>query len=119
MKENFETEALDYLNKEADEQDTEAEMSEQFKIKASDDDDDDRVINDMSALKYVAGASVYENDDLDARTPKKSGNQASVDIDRTGVFAAMKGALLATFSLYLVYAVIFGIFIFLLTRIIH
>ncbi len=42
--------------------------------------------------------------------------KVKIDIDSEGLIAAIKGALAATFAIYFVYAAVFGIFIYLLTK---
>ena len=78
----------------------------------NDNDEDLRVIADMSGLEP-------RNNLLGRRGPKEGMNpdkKAAADIDSEGRIAAIKGALAATFAIYFAYAAVFGIFIYLLTR---
>ncbi|MCR4724208.1 MAG: hypothetical protein K5772_02100 [Clostridia bacterium] len=83
-------------------------------------DDDERVIADMSGLapKRPILFPVFDaGKQMDAQKEQfRAKPQQPVDIDREGRMAAVKGALGATLLIWLVYAVGFGIFIFALTR---
>ena len=85
-------------------------------------DDDERVIADMSGLapKRPILFPVFDpGKQMDAqkeRVQNASRQQTPVDIDREGRLAAIKGALGASLLIWLVYAVGFGLFIFALTR---
>ena len=82
--------------------------------------DDERVIADMSGLapKRPILFPVFDaGKQMDAQKEQfRSKPQQPVDIDREGRLAALKGALGATLLIWLVYAAGFGIFIFVLTR---
>ena len=83
--------------------------------------EEDMVVADMSGLapKRPVLFPVFDaGKQMDAQKEQvraRSG-QPSADIDREGRMAAVKGALGATLLIWLVYAVGFGIFIFVLTR---
>ena len=85
-------------------------------------DDDERVIADMSGLapKRPILFPVFDpGKQMDAqkeRVQNAARQQTPVDIDREGRLAAIKGALGASLLIWLVYAVGFGLFIFALTR---
>ncbi|MBQ6294861.1 MAG: hypothetical protein IJK80_03280 [Firmicutes bacterium] len=83
-------------------------------------DDDERVIADMSGLapKRPILFPVFDaGKQMDAQKEQfRAKPQQPVDIDREGRLAAVKGALGATLLIWLVYAAGFGIFLFVLTR---
>ena len=84
-------------------------------------DDDERVIADMSGLapKRPILFPVFDaGKQMDAQKERfrAKPQQPPSDLDREGRLAAVKGALGATLLIWLVYAVGFGIFIFVLTR---
>ncbi|MBQ3660876.1 MAG: hypothetical protein II907_02365 [Firmicutes bacterium] len=83
-------------------------------------DDDERVIADMSGLapKRPILFPVFDaGKQMDAQKEQfRAKPQQPVDIDREGRLAALKGALGASLLIWLVYAAGFGIFIFVLTR---
>ena len=83
-------------------------------------DDDERVIADMSGLapKRPILFPVFDaGKQMDAQKEQfRAKPQQPVDIDREGRRAALKGALGASLLIWLVYAAGFGIFIFVLTR---
>ncbi len=83
--------------------------------------DDERVIADMSGLApkrpilfpvFDAGKQMDAQKEQFCAKPQ----QPHADLDREGRMAAVKGALGATLLIWLVYAAGFGIFIFVLTR---
>lgn len=83
--------------------------------------EDDLVIADMSGLPprrpllfpvFDAGKQM----DAQKERFRTDSQQPPADLDREGRMAAVKGALGATLLIWLVYAVGFGIFIFVLTR---
>ena len=83
--------------------------------------DDERVIADMSGLApkrpilfpvFDAGKQM----DAQKKQFRAKPQQPHADLDREGRMAAVKGALGATLLIWLVYAAGFGIFIFVLTR---
>ena len=83
--------------------------------------DDERVIADMSGLapKRPILFPVFDaGKQMDAQKEqfRAKPQQPHADLDREGRMAAVKGALGATLLIWLVYAVGFGIFIFVLTR---
>ncbi|MBQ4410657.1 MAG: hypothetical protein II831_08060 [Firmicutes bacterium] len=82
--------------------------------------DDERVIADMSGLapKRPILFPVFDaGKQMDAQKEQfRAKPQQPVDIDREGRLAALKGALGASLLIWLVYAAGFGIFIFVLTR---
>ena len=83
--------------------------------------DDERVIADMSGLapKRPILFPVFDaGKQMDAQKERfrAKPQQPPSDLDREGRLAAVKGALGATLLIWLVYAVGFGIFIFVLTR---
>ncbi len=82
--------------------------------------DDERVIADMSGLapKRPILFPVFDaGRQMDAQKEQfRAKPQQPVDIDREGRLAALKGALGASLLIWLVYAAGFGIFIFVLTR---
>ena len=82
--------------------------------------DDERVIADMSGLapKRPILFPVFDaGKQMDAQKEQfRAKPQQPVDIDREGRLAAVKGALGATLLIWLVYAAGFGIFLFVLTR---
>ena len=84
-------------------------------------DDDERVIADMSGLapKRPILFPVFDaGKQMDAQKEqfRAKPQQPRADLDREGRLAAVKGALGATLLIWLVYAAGFGIFIFVLTR---
>ena len=84
-------------------------------------DDDERVIADMSGLapKRPILFPVFDaGKQMDAQKEqfRAKPQQPHADLDREGRMAAVKGALGATLLIWLVYACGFGIFIFVLTR---
>ena len=84
-------------------------------------DDDERVIADMSGLapKRPILFPVFDaGKQMDAQKEqfRTKPQQPHADLDREGRMAAVKGALGATLLIWLVYAAGFGIFIFVLTR---
>ena len=83
-------------------------------------DDDERVIADMSGLapKRPILFPVFDaGRQMDAQKEQfRARPQQPVDIDREGRLAALKGALGASLLIWLVYAAGFGIFLFVLTR---
>ena len=84
-------------------------------------DDDERVIADMSGLapKRPILFPVFDaGKQMDAQKEqfRAKPQQPQADLDREGRMAAVKGALGATLLIWLVYAAGFGIFIFVLTR---
>ncbi|MBQ2094280.1 MAG: hypothetical protein II474_00100 [Firmicutes bacterium] len=84
-------------------------------------DEDERVIADMSGLapKRPILFPVFDaGKQMDAQKERfrAKPQQPPSDLDREGRLAAVKGALGATLLIWLVYAVGFGIFIFVLTR---
>ena len=83
-------------------------------------DDDERVIADMSGLapKRPILFPVFDaGKQMDAQKEQfRAKPQQPADIDREGRLAALKGALGASLLIWLVYAAGFGIFIFVLTR---
>ena len=84
-------------------------------------DDDERVIADMSGLapKRPILFPVFDaGKQMDAQKEqfRAKPQQPHADLDREGRMAAVKGALGATLLIWLVYAAGFGIFIFVLTR---
>jgi hypothetical protein len=82
--------------------------------------DDERVIADMSGLapKRPILFPVFDaGRQMDAQKEQfRAKPQQPVDIDREGRLAAVKGALGASLLIWLVYAAGFGICIFVLTR---
>ena len=83
--------------------------------------DDERVIADMSGLapKRPILFPVFDTGkQMDAQKEqfRAKPQQPHADLDREGRMAAVKGALGATLLIWLVYAAGFGIFIFVLTR---
>ena len=82
--------------------------------------DDERVIADMSGLapKRPILFPVFDaGKQMDAQKEQfRAKPQQPVDIDREGRLAALKGALGASLLIWLVYAAGFGIFLFVLTR---
>ncbi len=83
--------------------------------------DDERVIADMSGLapKRPILFPVFDaGKQMDAQKEqfRAKPQQPHADLDREGRMAAVKGALGATLLIWLVYAAGFGIFIFVLTR---
>ena len=82
--------------------------------------DDERVIADMSGLapKRPILFPVFDaGRQMDAQKEQfRARPQQPVDIDREGRLAALKGALGASLLIWLVYAAGFGIFLFVLTR---
>ena len=82
--------------------------------------DDERVIADMSGLapKRPILFPVFDaGKQMDAQKEQfRARPQQPVDIDREGRLAALKGALGASLLIWLVYAAGFGIFLFVLTR---
>lgn len=83
--------------------------------------DDERVIADMSGLapKRPILFPVFDaGKQMDAQKEqfRAKPQQPRADLDREGRLAAVKGALGATLLIWLVYAAGFGIFIFVLTR---
>lgn len=88
-------------------------------IEASEDieDEDLRVIADMSGL--APRGHPFGRIGLSEAKPNvdKCDMKDKPDLSRESVYAAVKGALAATFAIYFVYAITFGVFIFLLTRI--
>ena len=83
--------------------------------------DDERVIADMSGLapKRPILFPVFDaGKQMDAQKEqfRTKPQQPHADLDREGRMAAVKGALGATLLIWLVYAAGFGIFIFVLTR---
>ncbi len=91
------------------------ELQEELK-----EDEDERVIADMSGLapKRPILFPVFDaGKQMDAQKEQfRAKPQQPVDIDREGRLAALKGALGASLLIWLVYAAGFGIFIFVLTR---
>ena len=93
----------------------------QDELKEDDDREETMVVADMSGLapKRPILFPVFDaGKQMDAQKEQfraKPGQQP-VDIDREGRLAAVKGALGATLLIWLVYAVGFGVFIFVLTR---
>ncbi len=91
------------------------ELQEELK-----EDEDERVIADMSGLapKRPILFPVFDaGKQMDAQKEQfRSKPQQPVDIDREGRLAALKGALGASLLIWLVYAAGFGIFLFVLTR---
>ncbi|MBR4143170.1 MAG: hypothetical protein IKR10_06580 [Firmicutes bacterium] len=84
-------------------------------------DDDERVIADMSGLapKRPILFPVFDaGKQMDAQKEqfRAKPQQPHADLDREGRMAAVKGALGATLLIWLVYAAGFGIFLFVLTR---
>jgi hypothetical protein len=84
-------------------------------------DEDERVFADMSGLapKRPILFPVFDaGKQMDAQKERfrAKPQQPPSDLDREGRLAAVKGALGATLLIWLVYAVGFGIFIFVLTR---
>ena len=84
-------------------------------------DEDERVIADMSGLapKRPILFPVFDaGKQMDAQKERfrAKPQQPPSDLDREGRLAAVKGALGATLLIWLVYAAGFGIFIFVLTR---
>ena len=84
-------------------------------------DEDERVIADMSGLapKRPILFPVFDaGKQMDAQKAqfRAKPQQPHADLDREGRMAAVKGALGATLLIWLVYAAGFGIFIFVLTR---
>ena len=84
-------------------------------------DDDERVIADMSGLapKRPILFPVFDaGKQMDAQKEqfRAKPQQPCADLDREGRLAAVKGALGATLLIWLVYAAGFGIFLFVLTR---
>ncbi|MBR2098360.1 MAG: hypothetical protein IKN28_06670 [Firmicutes bacterium] len=84
-------------------------------------DDDERVIADMSGLapKRPILFPVFDaGKQMDAQKEqfRAKPQQPRADLDREGRLAAVKGALGATLLIWLVYAAGFGIFLFVLTR---
>lgn len=83
--------------------------------------DDERVIADMSGLapKRPILFPVFDaGKQMDAQKEqfRAKPQQPRADLDREGRLAAVKGALGATLLIWLVYAAGFGIFLFVLTR---
>jgi hypothetical protein len=96
-------------------------MNSEETLRKIEEEEEDMVVADMSGLApkrpilfpvFDAGKQM----DAQKEQVRSKPQQPPVDIDREGRLAAVKGALGATLLIWLVYAVGFGIFIFILTR---
>ncbi len=78
----------------------------------SNDEKEREVIADMSGLEPRFNPLGRRVKIVDTAPENKTASELSPE----GLFAAVKGALAATFAVYFIYAAAFGIFIFLLTK---
>ena len=100
------------------------ELQDELKQEEAEDLEESMVVADMSGLApkrpvffpvFDAGRQMEAQKE---RVQHASRQQTPVDIDREGRLAAIKGALGASLLIWLVYAVGFGLFILILTKIV-
>lgn len=100
------------------------ELQDELKQEEAEDLEESMVVADMSGLapKRPILFPVFDaGKQMDAqkeRVQNAARQQTPIDVDREGRLAAIKGALGASLLIWLVYAVGFGLFILILTKIV-